>query len=163
MKNKDVHKFEKIKEIIPVFEGQTYDYSNFYKNKNGAQVVNPVRRIDKIDCFVKEDIIFGEHMQVYEINLTFEARSFLRNQIRFLVNIILDYACDKISKDEIYEYLLMKKVNINKTAAPSQGLYLMDIKYDESKYAYHEKWDSIFEEKYRETKFRSQRNRDKYK
>ena len=165
-KNLNTHgnfSIEKIKEIIPVFQGQTYDYSNFYKNKNGAEIVNPVRRIDKIDCLVKEDTIFGEHKKVYEINLTFQARSFLRNQIRFLVNIILDYACDKISKEEICEYLLMKKVNLNKTAAPAQGLYLMDLEYDESKYAYHEKWNRYFEEKYLESKLSSERNGDKYK
>jgi tRNA pseudouridine(38-40) synthase len=134
----------KLLEISKIFQGESYNFSNFTKYKPG-EYFNPVKNIDKINIDILEDNI---HSNTFKIFITFHSKSFLRHQIRIIVNSMLDYACVKITKDEIIDYLHMKKININKGKAPSEGLYLAQINYDDSKYNFHNLNNQKFEVEY---------------
>jgi tRNA pseudouridine(38-40) synthase len=136
--------FEKLKFISKIFEDETYNYTNFIKLKNNSGV-NVMRRITKLNINIVKDSQFNE---VYFINLSFEAKSFARNQIRILVQIILDYSANKITESEIKELLHMIKIRKDKPCAPPDGLYLSDIIYDQSKYYYHKQFNNDLQEKY---------------
>jgi tRNA pseudouridine38-40 synthase len=134
----------KIEEITKLFVGQEYDFSNFMKIDKSVYY-NPIRKINKIDVKIEEDFIYKN---CYRIYLIIESKSFLRNQIRLMVNIILDYACGKCKYEEVKNYLLMNKTWENKYPAPAEGLYLADIKYDESKYNLHIELNESLEKEY---------------
>lgn len=136
---------DKIYEITYVFINDYYNFSNFCKIKEG-EYINPLRKINDIKVYVNNDLIFNNQ----EINLIFIAKSFMRNQIRIIVNFILDYACGKISKEEIIEYLNMTKINKNKVSVPAEGLYLHDIIYDKDVFRNHKENSHKYEKEYKD-------------
>lgn len=134
----------KLLEISKIFEGEPYNYSNFTKYKPG-EYFNPIRKIDRLHIEILEDRL---HLNTFKIYITFYSKSFLRHQIRMIVNSMLDYACGKLTINEIVDYLHMKKININKAKAPPEGLYLAHINYDESIYNFHNLNNEKFESEY---------------
>ena len=88
----------------------------------------------------------GSPYEADHLGLTFEiqAKSFLWNQIRILINTLICYAKNQISKDQILTLLQPPVLETNKEdliyldngkrymkfMAPPDGLYLTEIKYD---------------------------------
>jgi len=106
---------EKIKEAIKLFIG-VHDFEYFHKK--GSDKENLVREIF--------DTKFYKYRDFYVFK--FEANSYLRSQIRFMVGFLLKISDGKLTKDDLKEQLDRKSF-INKTTAPASGLYLSRVKY----------------------------------
>jgi len=102
--------FNKLQENIKLFVGE-HDFSYFMKT--GSDTKSPIRIIYKA---------FAYRYKGYII-LHFEANGFLRSQIRLMVGALL-----KLDSKEIKEQLTCKN-NHKIKPAPSNGLYLSQIKY----------------------------------
>jgi len=102
--------FNKRQANIKYFIGE-HDFSYFMKT--GSDTKSPIRVIYKAFAYRHKGYII----------LNFEANGFLRSQIRLMVGALL-----KLDDYEIQEQLLCKK-NHNIKPAPSNGLYLSQIKY----------------------------------
>jgi len=106
---------EKIKDAIKLFIG-VHDFEYFHKK--GSDKENLVREIF--------DTKFYKYRDFYVFK--FEANSYLRSQIRFMVGFLLKISDGKLTKDDLKEQLDRKSF-INKTTAPASGLYLSRVKY----------------------------------
>jgi len=115
-----------LKEAAVIFEG-THDFKNLSK-RDRKRAENTIRNIRKIE--VKE---------IYPnlVAIDFFGKSFLWEQIRRVVRVVLDIANDKISKEDVKEVLEGKKT-LDIKPMPGEGLILMNIKYD---------FDFIYDEK----------------
>lgn len=92
-----------------------HDFSAFMKL---GQDKNPVRNITNIEIYrLDEDII-----------LEFEAQSFLHNQIRIMVGLLIDIGRGFREVNYVNEIFEKKIERAAKTYGP-QGLYLVEIKY----------------------------------
>lgn len=76
----------------------------------------------------------------------------MRNQIRIIVNSMLDYASNKITKEEILDRLYLKTIVNSKASAPAEGLYLSNIIYKDEVFKLHKEFDSKLEREYIESK-----------
>lgn len=92
-----------------------HDFSAFMKL---GQDKNPVRKIDKIDIYKVDK----------EIYLEFTAKSFLHNQIRIMVGLLIDIGRGFREVNYVNEIFEKKIKRAAKTYGP-QGLYLIDVKY----------------------------------
>lgn len=92
-----------------------HDFSAYMKL---GQDKNPIRSLDKIEIYKKDK----------EIILEFTAQSFLHNQIRIMVGLLIDIGRGFREVDYV-NYIFENNVKrAAKTYGP-QGLYLIDIKY----------------------------------
>ncbi len=107
---------EKMKNACKLFEG-TYDFRNFvsgYRDNYISTVFKASVKEEK-DC----------------INFKFVGKGFYKYMVRNLVGALIDVGRNKVSIDEINDML----INFNKrrqlSTAPANGLYLVNIKYEE--------------------------------
>jgi len=105
----------KIKEAIQYFIG-VHDFEFF--SKKGSDPHSTVREI--------YNIRFYKHKDIYVLN--FKANSYLRSQIRMIVDFIMKISSGKLTTKQLKEQLNKKKL-ISWTLAPSNGLYLSKILY----------------------------------
>lgn len=105
----------KINEAIKLFIG-IHDFEYF--SKKGSDPISTIREI--------YDIKFYKHKDIYI--LKFKANSYLRSQIRMMVDFIMKVSSGKLSLNELKQQLQRKKL-ISWTLAPSNGLYLSKIHY----------------------------------
>ncbi|MFP4465722.1 MAG: tRNA pseudouridine(38-40) synthase TruA [Candidatus Goldiibacteriota bacterium] len=108
---------EKMKEILPMFEG-VKDYFSF--SRSGSEAVRFERRIDKIKIQKKDRWIM----------IDFFGKGFLYQQIRRMAAVFAAYASGDIKKDLIQEMFEKRDRNLFKESAPPQGLYLVKIIYE---------------------------------
>ena len=106
-----------LREAAVIFEG-THDFKNLSK-RDRKKPENTIRNIRKIEV---------EKINSNLVAIDFFGKSFLWEQIRRLVRIILNVANGKNSIEEIKEVLEGKKV-LDIRPMPGEGLILMDIKY----------------------------------
>ncbi len=106
---------EKMKEAAKLLEGE-HDFSAFMKLDDDYK--DPVRKIDSIEVFTHDDDIYIE----------FEAKSFLYNQIRIMVGLLIDIGRGFREVNYVNEIFEQKILRAAKNYAP-QGLYLLEIKY----------------------------------
>jgi len=106
---------KKINEAIQYFIG-IHDFEYF--SKKGSDPVSTIREI--------YDIKFYKYKNIYVLN--FKANSYLRSQIRMMVDFIMKISSSKLSIEELKLQLNNKKL-ISWTLAPSNGLYLSKINY----------------------------------
>ncbi len=107
---------EKMKEAIKCFEG-THDFRAFVtdnKEKN-----NCIRTITHTQIENKDDII----------SIKFIGDGFLRYQVRNMVGILIRVGENKISTEDVEKILESKDRTKSGKTAPSEGLYLMNVKY----------------------------------
>ncbi|BFU78170.1 tRNA pseudouridine(38-40) synthase TruA [Arcobacter sp. 15-2] len=109
---------EKIKEAISYFIG-IHDFEFF--SKKGSDPVSTVREI--------YNIRFYKYKDIYVLN--FQANSYLRSQIRMIVDFIMKISSGKLTIKQLQEQLNKKKL-ISWTLAPANGLYLSKILYKET-------------------------------
>jgi len=106
---------KKIKEAIRIFIG-VHDFEFF--SKKGSDPLSTIREIYAIN--------FYKYKDVYVFN--FQANSYLRSQIRMIVDFIMKISSGKLSIEDLKLQLSKKKL-ISWTLAPSNGLYLSKIHY----------------------------------
>jgi len=105
----------KISEAIKLFVG-IHDFEYF--SKKGSDPISTVREI--------YGIYFYKHKDIYVLH--FKANSYLRSQIRMMVDFIMKISSGKLSLDDLEQQLNRKQI-ISWTLAPSNGLYLSKIHY----------------------------------
>ncbi|MEA2050592.1 MAG: tRNA pseudouridine(38-40) synthase TruA [Campylobacterota bacterium] len=106
---------DKINNAIKVFIG-VYDFDMFCKK--GSDPVSTIREI--------YDIKFYKFKDIYILN--FKANSYLRSQIRMMVDFIMKISQNKLTIDDLKNQLNKKKL-VSWTLASSNGLYLSKIHY----------------------------------
>ncbi|MGB5867453.1 MAG: tRNA pseudouridine(38-40) synthase TruA [Arcobacteraceae bacterium] len=106
---------DKIKEAIRYFIG-VHDFEYF--SKKGSDPHSTIREI--------YNIRFYKYKDIYVLN--FQANSYLRSQIRMIVDFIMKISSGKLTIEQLKEQLDKKKL-ISWTLAPSNGLYLSKIDY----------------------------------
>ena len=95
-----------------------HDFRSFMSAKAEAKV-NTVRRINRIDILQKEeDFIF-----------TFEAESFLYNQVRIMAACLIRLGMGKITLEDLQVILEAKNREKAGSTFPAKGLTLMQIDY----------------------------------
>jgi len=105
----------KINEAIKYFVG-IHNFENFAKK--GSDPVSYIREI--------YDIKFYKYKDLYVLN--FKANSYLRSQIRMIVDFIMKISQDKLTINDLQMQLKNEKL-ISWTLAPANGLYLSKIHY----------------------------------
>ena len=106
-----------MKKASKLLVGKKIDFSSFCKT-DSLQNVNPIKTIMKIDIIKKNE----------EINLIFEAKSFLHNMIRIISGVLLEIGRSKIDIKDMENFLKSKKRCPCETL-PAYGLYFTEIKY----------------------------------
>ncbi|MEA3384464.1 MAG: tRNA pseudouridine(38-40) synthase TruA [Campylobacterota bacterium] len=106
---------KRIKEAIDLFIG-IHDFEYF--SKKGSEPVSTTREI--------YDIKFYKYKDIYVLN--FKANSYLRSQIRMMVDFIMKISSNKLSNEDLINQLTKQKL-ISWTLAPANGLYLSKIFY----------------------------------
>ncbi|MEA3290399.1 MAG: tRNA pseudouridine(38-40) synthase TruA [Campylobacterota bacterium] len=104
-----------IKEAIKILEGE-HDFEYF--SKKGSEPATTIREIYKIR--------FYKHKDIYVLN--FQANSYLRSQIRMMVDFVLKISRGKLTLDDLQKQLRKDKL-ISWTLASPHGLYLSNITY----------------------------------
>lgn len=106
---------KKLQEALKIFEGK-HDFDYF--RKKGTNTHTSIREIYTTK-YIKRD----NYYIIY-----FTANSFLRSQIRMMVEVAMQYAQDKITLKEIKDQLECK-IKRSTSLAPPEGLYLARIMY----------------------------------
>jgi len=106
---------KKIKEACQLFTG-IHDFEYF--SKKGSDPVSTIREIYTIN--------FYKHKDIYVLN--FKANSYLRSQIRMIVDFIMKISSGKLTLEDLKNQIEKKKL-ISWTLAPANGLYLSKIHY----------------------------------
>lgn len=111
---KDKISTKKLKEVASLFKG-IHDFRNFVSGERNdyTSIIYDIKIKKKKN----------------EINIIFKGKSFYRYMIRNLVGAMLDYNKGKISLLEIKEMLDNPSKKRQLLTAPSEGLYLVEIKY----------------------------------
>jgi len=108
-----------MKKALKYFRG-THDFRAFVTENVAKE--NCVRTIHKV--FLKKDKNNKE-----KIIITFEGNGFLRYQVRNMVGILLKVGQKKIKPEKVKDILQSKDRSKNGATAPSEGLYLVAVKY----------------------------------
>lgn len=108
-----------MKKAIKYLKG-THDFRAFVTEN--VEKENCVRTITKVS--LKKDKI--DHKK---IRILFEGDGFLRYQVRNMVGILLKVGQGKIPPQKVKEILLSCDRTKNGVTAPSEGLYLIEVKY----------------------------------
>ncbi|MEA2017322.1 MAG: tRNA pseudouridine(38-40) synthase TruA [Campylobacterota bacterium] len=106
---------KKIEETLKIFIG-VHDFEYF--SKKGSDPISTIREV--------YDIKFYEYKDMYVLN--FKANSYLRSQIRMMVDFIMKISSGKLTIEDLINQLNKKEL-ISWTLAPSNGLYLSKIMY----------------------------------
>jgi tRNA pseudouridine38-40 synthase len=110
-----VIKTEKIKEAIELLKG-IHDFEYF--SKTGSEPASTIREIYAIDFYKYKDLYI----------LRFKANSYLRSQIRMMVDFIMKISSGKLTIEDLKKQLNKEKV-VSWTLASPNGLYLSKISY----------------------------------
>lgn len=106
---------KKIMQAIVILKG-VHDFEYF--SKTGSEPISTIREI--------YDIKFYQYKDIYVLN--FKANSYLRSQIRMLVDFIMKISSGKLELDDLKKQLKKEEL-ISWTLAPASGLYLSKINY----------------------------------
>ncbi len=106
---------QKIEKAIGILQG-VHDFEYF--SKKGSEPISTTREI--------YDIKFYKYKELYV--LRFKANSYLRSQIRMMVDFIMKISSGKLSVEDLKKQLNKEKL-ISWTLASPNGLYLSKISY----------------------------------
>ena len=107
---------DKMKKAIEYFLGE-HDFRAFVTDNKEKE--NCIRTITKAN--IKED--------KDKIVITFTGNGFLRYQVRNMVGILIKIGENKLSPEDVDKIIKSKDRTKSGKTAPSEGLYLVDIKY----------------------------------
>jgi tRNA pseudouridine38-40 synthase len=118
--------YKNMKKACEYFEG-THDFKGFMSS--GSSVKDTIRTIYKIQLKKREDdrIIFN-----------FTGDGFLYNMVRIIVGTLVEVGLDKIKPEEIEEIIKSKDRNRAGKTLAAQGLYLMEVYYENRKDSFHD-------------------------
>lgn len=105
----------KIQNAIRLFQGK-HDFEFF--SKKGSDPISTIREIYNITLY--------QYKGIYVLKFT--ANSYLRSQIRMIVDFIMKISSEELTIDDLNNQLNKKKL-ISWTLAPANGLYLSKIYY----------------------------------
>lgn len=108
----------KVQKTIQCFEGE-HDFSNFMKS--GSEIPHARRTIYQTKAYAHKDFYI----------CAFEANGFLRSQIRLMMGFLLKISSGTLGEKELLEQLSLKAC-YNTLPAPSNGLYLSHIFYNQN-------------------------------
>jgi tRNA pseudouridine38-40 synthase len=115
LKNKSLD-FDKIVSTASCFTGE-HDFSNFARVESFK---DPVRVMDNIVVDSQDDLLF----------IDFFGQTFLWNQIRRIVSVLIKAGHNEIEKSKVVEALANPYKHVDFGLAPSDPLILMDVVYD---------------------------------
>ncbi|MCK5295123.1 MAG: tRNA pseudouridine(38-40) synthase TruA [Arcobacteraceae bacterium] len=104
-----------LKKISSLFIG-VHDFEYF--SKKGSEPISTIREIYSIKIYEYKDLIV----------INFNANSYLRSQIRMIVDFLLKISDNKLTLEDLKNQLNKKKL-VSWTLAPPNGLYLSRINY----------------------------------
>ena len=110
---------EKMKDAIKVFLG-VHDFRAFATDSKNKE--NCVREIYEVAI---------EELNDNKIIITFRGSGFLRYQVRNMVGILLQVGQNKLSTEDVEKILASCDRKTSGKTAPSEGLYLTKVKYNE--------------------------------
>ncbi len=108
-----------MKKALKYFKG-THDFRAFVTEN--VEKENCVRTITKVS-------LERDKSNEEKVIITFEGDGFLRYQVRNMVGILLKVGQKKITPEKVDEILKSCDRSKNGVTAPSEGLYLMEVKY----------------------------------
>ena len=109
---------ESMRQAATIFIG-THDFASF--RAVACQAKNSIRTIMEIRVLENSDGV---------IEVIFEAKSFLHNQVRIMVSGLNKVATGNWSVDKLRDVLLAKDRRLGPDTAPASGLYLSEIWYE---------------------------------
>ena len=109
---------EKMKEAIKYFEGEK-DFRAFVTDNKEKE--NCIRTISYTNIEEENN----------KIVITFKGTGFLRYQVRNMVGVLIRVGENKLSPEEIKKIIDSKDRTKSGKTAPSEGLYLVDVYYNE--------------------------------
>ena len=115
---KDSIDLQSISEAADILVGK-HDFSSF--RAAGCQSQNPVKTIDKIELAQKNEDV---------IDIVFEGKSFLHNQVRIMASALKNVGIGKWDVIKLKQILQAKDRRCSAETAPPYGLYLARIWYD---------------------------------
>ena len=111
---------DKMRDAIKVFLGE-HDFRAFVTESK-----------EKENCIRTITSAYIEKVDNEKIKFTFEGNGFLRYQIRNMVGILIRVGENKISTEDVEKILLSKDRSKSGKTAPANGLYLVEVKYNNS-------------------------------
>ena len=96
-----------------------HDFSSFRAAR--CQSKNPIKTVDKIEVLQKDETV---------IEIIFEGKSFLHNQVRIMVGALKNVGIGKWDGAKLKQVLDAKDRRLSAETAPSYGLYLARIWYN---------------------------------
>lgn len=111
---KEAISIKKLKEASRIFKG-VHDFRNFVSGERNDYI-----------CIIYDIKIVKEKNTIF---IYFRGKSFYRYMVRNLVGAMLDYNKRKVSLEELKSMLNNPDIKQQLSTAPSEGLYLLDIKY----------------------------------
>jgi tRNA pseudouridine38-40 synthase len=109
-----------LEQLIPSFIG-TKDFSSFANEAHtGSAAKNNIRTIRKLDIIPTNGGIV----------LEFEGTGFLYKMVRNITGTLMDICAGRLKKEALEEIFLSKDRKKAGSAAPPQGLFLMNVNYD---------------------------------
>ena len=97
----------------------THDFTSF--TTHASQEKNRVRTVKRLEIKKEGKYIF----------FTIEANGFLYNMVRSIVGTLIDVGRGKMAVEDMKDLLEAKDRNLAAPTAPSRGLCLMEVKYNE--------------------------------
>ncbi len=110
-----VKDLDRLQEALGYFVGE-YDFAML--SKSGSDTKTTTRRVFKATLKRKKNYYF----------IYIQGDGFLRAQIRAMIGLAVEFANQKVSKEEFFEQLMAKK-KVTTTLAPPNGLYLSRVFY----------------------------------
>ena len=109
---------ESMKKAIKFFEGE-HDYRAFVTDNKEKD--NCIRTITKTDIVLNNNLL----------TITFKGTGFLRYQVRNMVGLLIRIGEGKIQPEEVKTILESKDRTKSGKTAPAEGLYLVDVIYEQ--------------------------------
>ena len=86
---------------------------------SGCQAKSPVRRVERIDVWRKDDLVFIE----------IEANAFLHHMVRNIAGVLMSIGAGEQETDWSRQVLHLRDRSLAGVTAPAHGLYLLDVDY----------------------------------
>lgn len=129
-------------EYNPIEKDYVYQYNYILDIKMMERAIKYFRGTHDFRAFVTENVkkencirtisnvlIEKDKMNDEKIIITFEGNGFLRYQVRNMVGLLLKVGQKKIEPEKVKEILESCDRSKNGVTAPSEGLYLVEVKY----------------------------------
>ncbi|MBK9108327.1 MAG: tRNA pseudouridine(38-40) synthase TruA [Saprospiraceae bacterium] len=115
--------FSLLNDAAHLIDGRS-DFRSFAKSGN---------QLEHFDCTLYENQWFETSPGIFEFHIA--ANRFVRGMVRLIVGMCINYALQKISKEQILENLSGGQQIAKSYSVPAIGLTLVEVKYPEEKWS----------------------------